>query len=119
MYTNYENPSDYWRQETCDRRLYERKKNGQIKGKISRRWPILYITIQLVITNVCIKFQNPRLCSSCESFDENFHWSERWKKEKIEKVGKMNLGTLVMFSVIHLVILVMYTKLEDSSALDA
>ena len=38
------------------------------------------------------------------------------EKEKIEKVGKMNLGTLVLFSVIHLVILVMYTKFEDSSA---
>ena len=45
------------------------KKNGK------RMWLILDIfsfTIQLVIPNVCVKFQNPKLCSSCEIFDENF-----------------------------------------------
>ena len=36
--------------------------------------------------------------------------SERLKKEKIEKEGKINLGTLVLFSVLHLVVLMLYTK---------
>ena len=31
------------------------------------------ITVQLAIPDVCIKFQNPRLCSSCEIFDDHIH----------------------------------------------
>ena len=37
------------------------------------------------------------------------------KREKIEKKAKVNLSTLVLFSVIHLVVLIVYTKIEDSS----
>ena len=33
---------------------------------------------------------------------------------KIEKEGKINLNTLVLFSVLHLVVLMLYTKLKDS-----
>ena len=44
--------------------LLERKKNGQIKGMISRRRLILSYTIQQVIPNICTKFQNPRFSSS-------------------------------------------------------
>ena len=43
-------------------------------------------------------------------------WSERLKKEKIEKEGKINLSTLVLFSVLHLVVLIMYTKFKDSGS---
>ena len=39
-------------------------------GMISRRRPILSYTIQQVIPNICIKFQNPRFISSWEIFDE-------------------------------------------------
>ena len=38
------------------------------------------------------------------------------KKEKIEKDGKINLSTLVLFSVMHLVVLVLYTKFKDSGS---
>ena len=39
-------------------------KNGQIKGLISNMLLILCNTIQLIIPDVCTKFQNPR-SSSC------------------------------------------------------
>ena len=51
----------------------ERKKNGQIKGLISNIWLIFYCTLQLVISDVCTKFQSPMSRSSREIFDENFH----------------------------------------------
>ena len=41
---------------------------------------------------------------------------ERLKKEKIEKEGKINLSTLVLFSVMHLVVLMLYTKYKDSGS---
>ena len=41
----------------------ERKKNGQIKGLISNMWLILCYTVQLVITKLCTKFQDPRSSS--------------------------------------------------------
>ena len=53
-------------------------------------------------------------------FDENFHihcigLRDR-KKEKIEKEGKkINLCTLVLFTVIHLVVPIVYIKFEDCS----
>ena len=36
-------------------------------------WLIFLNTVQLVISDVCTKFQNFRPSSSGESFDENFH----------------------------------------------
>ena len=50
-------------------------------------------------------------------FDENFiiHYigvRDR-KKENRKKKAKINLSTLVLFSVIHLVVLIMYTKFKD------
>ena len=54
-------------------KMLERKKNGQIKGLISHMWQNLYYTVQLVIPDVCAKFQNPRSSSSREILDENFH----------------------------------------------
>ena len=38
------------------------------------------------------------------------------KKENIEKEGKINLSTLVLFSVMHLVVLMLYTKFKDSGS---
>ena len=35
------------------------------------------------------------------------------EKREIEKEGKINLCTLVLFSVIHLVVLITYTKIKD------
>ena len=40
---------------------------------------------------------------------------ERWKKEKKKKKAKLNFSTLVLITVIHLVVLIVYTKFEDCS----
>ena len=42
---------------------FVRKKNEQIKGLISHMWLILEYTVQLVIPDVCTKFQNPKSSS--------------------------------------------------------
>ena len=44
--------------------LFERKKNGQIKGLMSNMLLILLYTVQLVISDVCTNFQNSRSSSS-------------------------------------------------------
>ena len=96
--------------------LLERKKNGQIKGLISHMWLIFLNTVQPVIPNVCTKFQNPRSSSSREIFDENFHihyLGVRDRKRENRKKAKINLSTLVLFSVIHLVVLIVYTKFKE------
>ena len=56
----------------CLNIFLERKKNRQIKGLISNMWLILLYTEQLVIPDVCTKFQKPRLIY-CEILEENFH----------------------------------------------
>ena len=48
----------------------ERKKNGQIQELISNMRLILSYTVQLVIPNVCTKFQNPKSSNSEKSWTE-------------------------------------------------
>ena len=43
------------------------------KGTDNNMWLIFLYTVQLVISDVCTKFQNFRSSSSREIFDENFH----------------------------------------------
>ena len=65
--------------------MLERKKNGQIKGLISNMWLILCYTVQLVITKLCTKFQDPRSSSSCKIFDRKkvyTHTNTRTEKAK-------------------------------------
>ena len=45
------------------RHLFEKKKNGQIKGMVSMMLLILSYTMQHVIASACTKVQN-RKCSS-------------------------------------------------------
>ena len=47
----------------------ERKKNAQIHELIGNMWLILCYTVQLVIPDVCTKFQNPKSSSFREIFD--------------------------------------------------
>ena len=89
VYTKFEDFGSHRSREICDRNLLlERKKNGQIKGLISRRRLILSYTIQEVIPNICTKFQNPRCSSSWEIFDEkkslhtHTHTHNYWWKDK-------------------------------------
>ena len=67
--------------------IRKKEKNGQIKGMISSRLMFLSYTLELIITKLCTKFQNPMSSSSREICDRlNFsyalHRSERWKKKK-------------------------------------
>ena len=81
-------------------------------------WLNLLHTVQLVISDVCTKFQNSRSSSSCEIFDENFHIhfiGVRDRKKKQKKKAKIKLSTLILFTVIHLVVLIVYTIFEDCS----
>ena len=48
-------------------------KEKWMKGLISNIWLNFLYTVQLVISDVCTKFQNSRSNSSREIFDENFH----------------------------------------------
>ena len=64
----------------------ERKKNGQIQELISNMRLILSYTVQLVIPNVCTKFQNPKSSSFREIFDRkkltNTHAHTQTEKAK-------------------------------------
>ena len=61
-------------------------------------WLNFLYTVQLLISDVCTKFQNSRSSSSGEIFDENLHMHylgvrvEKRKKQK--KKAKLNLSTL-------------------------
>ena len=96
VYTKFEDSGSNSRWEIYDGILWERKKNEQITGMISIRMLNLSYTIQLVIPNVCNKFQNRR-CSSCwKIFDTDFpilYTSEKWKKEK----GKKRVKRIIAF----------------------
>ena len=56
-------------------------------------WLNFLYTVQLVISDVCTKFQNSRSSSTGEIFDENFHIHylgvRDGEKEKIEKESKI------------------------------
>ena len=56
-------------------------------------WLNFLYTVELVISDVCTKFQNSRSSSSGEIFDENFHMHylgvRDGKRKKIEKEGKI------------------------------
>ena len=51
-------------------------------------WLNFLYTVQLLKSDVCTKFQNSRSSISGE-FPYALPWSERLKKEKIEKEGKI------------------------------
>ena len=78
-------------------------------------WLNILYTVQLLISDVCTKFQNSRSSSSGEIFDENFHNYYLGVRDRKRKKEKLNLSTLVLFTVLHLVVLIVYRKVEDCS----
>ena len=64
----------------------ERKKNGQIQELISDMWLILCSAVQLVIPNVCTKFQNPKSSSFREIFDRKKLTNTHTHKQKRQKL---------------------------------
>ena len=66
----------------------ERKKIGQIQGRISRRRLVCNPTIQYIIINLHTKYDYSSLHSFTEIFDEKFHHSKYGKKENWTNTGK-------------------------------
>ena len=64
MYTIFEDSSFHSSGENCDTDLVVREKNGQIKGRIRARSPVLNPTIQQLIVHVYTKFQDSSYSSS-------------------------------------------------------
>ena len=70
MYTIFEDSSLHSSRENCDTNLsVKRQKNGQIKGRIRAKGPILNPTIQQLIVHVYTKFQDSSYNSSSENCD--------------------------------------------------
>ena len=66
----------------------ERKKIGQIQGRISRRRLVRNPTIQYIIINLHTKYEYSGFHSFTEIFDEKFHHSKYGKKENWTNTGK-------------------------------
>ena len=66
----------------------ERKKIGQIQGRISRRKLVCNPTIHYIIINLHTKHVYPSLHSYTEILDEKFHHSKYGKKENWTNKGK-------------------------------
>ena len=92
----------------------ERKKIGQIQGRISRRRLVRNPTIQYIIINLLPKYDYSSLHSFTEIFDEKFHHSKYRKKENWTNTGK-NKRRLVCNPTIQHIIINMYTKYDFSS----
>ena len=78
----------------------ERKKIGQIKGRISRRRLVCNPTIQYIIINLLTKYDYSSLHSFTEIFDEKisskYGKKENWintRKNKQEKAGSQSNDT--------------------------
>ena len=87
----------------------ERKKIGQMQGRISRRRLVCNLTIQYIIINLHTKYDYSSLHSFTEIFDEKFHHSKYGKKEnwistgknKQEKVGSQSDDTKHHYQLAH------------------
>ena len=66
----------------------ERKKIGQIQGRINRRRLVPNHTIQYTIINLLTKYDYSSLHSFTEILDEKFHHLKYGKKEKWTYTGK-------------------------------
>ena len=99
--------------------LMERKKTGQIKELISNLWLILLYTVQLLISDVYTNFKILGQVVPEKSLTKISIFITlkcEIEKGKIENKANINLSTMILFTVIHLVVIV-YTKFEDSSGL--
>ena len=75
---------------------------------------ILPYTIQLVILNVCTKFENPRCSSSWELFDTNFlriGVRDGKKKKKKKRQNKFQYHGFLLHNILKP--LLVYTKFEE------
>ena len=94
----------------------ERKKIGQIKGRIRRRRLVRNPTIQYIIINLHTKYDYSSLHSFTEIFDEKFHHSKYGKKENWTDTGKNKQEKAGLQNpTLQYVIINLYTKYDYSS----
>ena len=91
----------------------ERKKNEEIKGRISRKSLVLFHIKQQMIHNICTKLQNPMCNSSWEIFVTNFPMYYIGVRDGKKEKGKINLCSFVFCPTIYLATVNVYTKFED------
>ena len=77
---------------------WRERKNGQIKGMISSRRLILSYTVQLVIPNVCTKFQNSSCSGSWEIFDKNLIGEKLERKKNWTNKGNDKLDQILSYT---------------------
>ena len=92
----------------------ERKKIGQIQGRISRRRQVRNPTIQYIIST-CIKYDFSSLHSFKEIFDKKFHYSKYGKKKNGQIQGIISMKRLVRNPTIQYIIINLHTKYNYSS----
>ena len=73
-------------------RSTERKKIGQIRGRISRRRLVLNPRIQQVITNLHSKYDHSSLHGCGEIFDEKFHKKGTGRRTEEQKDGRTDVN---------------------------
>ena len=66
----------------------DRKKIGQIQGRITRGRLVRNPTMQYIIINLLTKYDNSSLNSFTEIFEEKFHYSKYGNKENWINTGK-------------------------------
>ena len=91
----------------------ERKKIGQIQGRISRRRLVRNSTVQYIIINLHTKYEYSGLHSFTEIFDEKFHHSKYGKK--IGQIQGRLSRRLVHHPTIQYIIINLHTKYDYSS----
>ena len=93
----------------------ERKKIGQIQGRISRRRLVRNPTIQYIIINLLIKYDYSSLHSFTEIFVKNFIIQSMERKKIGQIQGRISRRRLVCNPTIQHVIINLYTKYDSSS----
>ena len=91
----------------------ERKKIGQLQGRISRRKLVRNPTLQYTIINLHIKYDYSSSHSLPEIFDEKLHHSKYGKKKKIGQIqGRISRRRLLCNPTIQHVIINLLTKYD-------
>ena len=92
----------------------ERKKNEEIKGRISSSSLILVYMIHLPTVHVCTNFQSSRPHSSWEKIDEKFQCWKLERKKNEEMKEWISSSSLIPVYMIHLHTVHMCTKFQSS-----
>ena len=91
-----------------------RKKNEEIKGRISSSSLISVYTMHLATVHMCTKFQSSRPRSSWEKCDEKFQWWQMERKKNEEIKGWISSSSLILVYMIHLPTVHVRTNFQSS-----